>query len=198
MDPLLLGTASAFGLAAATGLNSTLPLLLVGLAARFGLISLVAPYDALTSPVALIGLAVLAIVEIAADKVPGVDTVLHFIQGPVTLAAGAILFASQQSLVQDVSPGLAIVVGLLTAGGIHSLRALARPVVNVATVGIGGPVLSTFEDAGAVGLTILAVVAPLLAVAAAVIVVVVAARAVAQRLTAGRFGRPAASESEAR
>ena len=40
MDPLLLGTASAFGLAAAAGLNTTLPLLIVGLAARFGLLTL--------------------------------------------------------------------------------------------------------------------------------------------------------------
>ena len=73
MDPLLLGTASAFGLAAATGLNSTLPLLIVGLAARFGLLTLMAPYDAVSSDVALIGLGVLALGEIAADKVPGAD-----------------------------------------------------------------------------------------------------------------------------
>ena len=34
MDPLLLGTASAFGLAGAAGLNTTLPLLIVGLLAK--------------------------------------------------------------------------------------------------------------------------------------------------------------------
>lgn len=185
MDPLLLGTASAFGLAAATGLNSTLPLLLVGLAARFGLISLAAPYDAISSPVALIGLGVLAVAEVAADKIPGFDTVLHIVQGPVTLAAGAILFASQQSIVETVSPGLAIIVGLLTAGGIHGLRALARPVVNVATIGLGGPVLSSFEDVGAAGLTVLALLAPLASVVVAVLVTVFAARAVVRRF-AGR------------
>ena len=128
MDPLLLGTASAFGLAAATGLNASLPLLLVGLAARFGLITLVSPYDALGSTTALIGLAVIAVVEITADKIPGVDSIVHVLQGPVTLAAGAIIVASQQSMVQDVSPGLAILLGLFSAGGIHALRALARPV----------------------------------------------------------------------
>src|SRR6187200_2310273 len=100
MEPLLLGTASAFGLAAAAGLNTSLPLLLVGLAARFGLLTLAAPYDALSSDVALIGLGIVVIVEIAADKIPGLDTVVQVVQGPVTLAAGAILFASQQSIVQ--------------------------------------------------------------------------------------------------
>jgi hypothetical protein len=191
MDPLLLGTASAFGLAAATGLNASLPLLLVGLAARFGLITLVAPYDALGSLTALIGLGVLAVIEIAADKVPGVDSVLHIVQGPVTLAAGAVIFASQNSMIQDISPGLAIVVGVLSAGGIHTLRALARPVVNAATIGLGGPVVSAGEDVSAVGLTILALAAPVLAIVLLVVIVFFAARFAARRVNGWR--RPLAS-----
>ena len=183
MDPLLLGTASAFGLAAATGLNSTLPLLIVGLAARFGLLTLVAPYDAVASDVALIGLGILALGEIAADKIPGADTIVHLIQGPLTMAAGAILFASQSSMIQDVSPGLAILVGLLTAGGVHTLRAIVRPVVTIATMGLGGPVVSTAEDVGAVGLTVTALVAPILAVGA-----LIAMLAIGGRLAVRRFG----------
>jgi len=183
MDPLLLGTASAFGLAAATGLNSTLPLLIVGLAARFGLLTLVAPYDAVASDIALIGLGVLALGEIAADKIPGADTIVHVIQGPLTMAAGAILFASQNSMIQDVSPGLAILVGLLTAGGVHTLRAIVRPVVTIATMGLGGPVVSTAEDVGAVGLTVTALVAPILAVGA-----LIAMLAIGGRLAVRRFG----------
>ena len=186
MDPLLLGTASAFGLAAATGLNSTLPLLIVGLAARFGLLALAAPFDAIASDVALIGLGVLAVGEIAADKIPGADTIVHIIQGPVTLAAGSILFASQNSLIQDVSPGLAILVGLLTAGGVHSLRAAVRPVVTMTTLGLGGPVVSAAEDAGALGLTLMAIVAPVIAIVALLVIVVIAGRMVAQRFLARR------------
>jgi hypothetical protein len=188
MDPLLLGTASAFGLAAATGLNASLPLLLVGLAARFGLITLVAPYDALGSLTALIGLAILSLVEIAADKIPGVDSVVHVVQGPVTLAAGAIIFASQHSMVQDVSPGLAIVLGVMSAGGIHTLRALARPVVNAATIGLGGPVVSVGEDVSAAGLTVLALVAPILAIVLLAAIVFFAGRIAARRIVA--WSRP--------
>lgn len=181
MDPLLLGTASAFGLAAAAGLNTSLPLLIVGLAARFGLLTLATPYDALASDVALIGLGVLAAGEIAADKVPGADTLVQVLQGPVTLAAGAILFASQQSIVEDVSPGLALLVGLLTAGGVHTLRAMIRPVVNLGTLGLGGPVASTVEDVGAVGLTVLALAAPVLAVLGVVLVLALAGHALLRR-----------------
>ncbi|SRR6266536_3005382 len=173
MDPLLLGTASAFGLSAAAGLNTSLPLFIVGLAARFGLLSLTSPYDVLASDIALVGLGILAILEFGADKVPALDTAVHVLQGPVTLAAGAILFASQQSIVHDVSPGLALVAGLLTAGSIHGVRTVARPVVNVATVGLGGPVASTVEDAGALTLTGLAILAPLAAVVAVVVVLAI-------------------------
>jgi hypothetical protein len=174
MDPLLLGTASAFGLSAAAGLNTSLPLLIVGLAARFGLLSLTSPYDMLASDVALVGLGIIAIIEFGADKVPALDTAVHVLQGPVALAAGAILFASQQSIVHDMSPGLALVAGLLTAGSIHGVRAVTRPVVNVATAGLGGPVASTVEDAGALTLTGLAILAPLAAVVAVVFVLGIA------------------------
>ena len=186
MDPLLLGTASAFGLAAATGLNSTLPLLIVGLAARFGLLTLAAPFDAVASDVALIGLGVLALGEIAADKIPGADSIVHMIQAPLALAAGAILFASQNSMIQEVSPGLAVLVGLLTAGGVHGLRALARPVVTVATMGLGGPVVSTAEDVGSVGLTIMALAAPILAVVALIGLLAFGGRMVLRRLGTSR------------
>ncbi len=186
MDPLLLGTASAFGLAAASGLNATLPLLIVGMLARIGLLTLAAPFDALASDIALGGLAVLAVGEIAADKIPGADSVVQVIQTPLTLGAGAILFASQNSMIESLSPGLAILVGLLTAGGIHTLRALARPVINVATMGIGGPVASIVEDIGAVGLTLLALLAPILAVVGLVVLVALGGRLAARRLVQRR------------
>ena len=120
MDPHLLGISAAFGLAAAAGLNTTLPLLLVGILYRAGALTLAAPFDALGSDIALAGLTVLAVLELASDKVPGLDSVVHSIQWPLTLTAGAILFASQQSVITDVAPGLAVLVGVLTAGSVHA------------------------------------------------------------------------------
>jgi hypothetical protein len=193
MDPLLLGTASAFGLAASAGLNTSLPLLMVGLAARFGLLTLGSPYDALASDVALIGLGILAFVEIAADKIPGLDSVVHLLQGPVALAAGAILFASQQSIVQDVSPGLALLIGLGTAGGVQALRAVVRPAINLGTMGLGGPIVSVVEDVGAFSLAGLAIVAPILGILALVVVLVLLARLVTKSVDARRRRAPLAS-----
>jgi Domain of unknown function (DUF4126) len=163
MDPLLLGTASAFGLAASAGLNTTLPLLIVGLLARFGLITLGAPFDALAGDVALGGLAVLAVLELVGDKVPGADSVVQLLQWPLAAAAGAILFASQTSVVSWVSPQLAILVGLLTAGAVHGLRTTLRPLVTTSTVGVLNPVQSFGEDVYAVALAGTAALFPVLA-----------------------------------
>lgn len=160
MDPQLLHLSAAFGLAAAAGLNTTLPLLLVGLCFRFGLLGLAAPYSALGSDVALVGLAVLAALEIGADKVPGLDSVAQAVQWPLTLTAGAILFASQASVVTDVAPGLAILVGVLTAGTIHGARAAVRPVLTAGTLGLGNSAASAGEDVLAAGLVATAVAAP--------------------------------------
>jgi hypothetical protein len=96
------------------------------------------------------------------------------------------LFASQNSIVQDVSPGLAILVGLLTAGGVHSLRAVARPVVTVATMGLGGPVVSAAEDVSSVGLTLMALIAPVVGIVVLAGLVAFGARLAARRLAARR------------
>ena len=175
MDPRLLGIASAFGMASAAGLNTTLPLLLVGLLHRAGALTLAAPFDALGSDLALAGLGTLALLEFGADKVPGLDTVTHALQWPLTLTAGAVLFASQASVITDVSPGLAILVGVLTAGGVHAARAAARPAFTASTLGLANPVASLAEDVLASGLVLLAVLVPLLVPLALVVVAVGAA-----------------------
>ena len=166
MDMSLLSIAGAFGLAASAGLNTTLPLLVIGLLARGGLLALGAPFDALGSDVAIVGLGLLALIELVGDKVPVVDSVVHAIQWPLAATAGAILFASQTSSVTWVHPGLAIVVGVLTAGGVHALRSAVRPAVTTMTLGAGNAVVSLVEDVVAVGLVLLSVLAPLLALLA--------------------------------
>jgi len=193
VDPLLLGTAAAFGLAASAGLNTTLPLLIVGVLARAGLLSLGAPFDALSSDVALVGLLLLAALEISADKIPGFDSVAQSIQLPLAAAAGAILFASQTSVVTSVSPGLAILVGLLTAGTVHGLRTAFRPAVTASTFGVGNPAVSLFEDVVAVGLVVTSILSPVLAAALALIVlasmVIVASWVVRRGISLSRWAR---------
>ncbi len=159
----MLGLLGAFGLAAATGLNAYLPLLIVGLLARYtSLITLEAPWSALTSPVVLAVVGVLLVIEFTVDKIPAVDTVNDVIQTVFRPAAGAILFAASGNIISNVSPVLAMICGLLIAGGVHTAKAAARPAVTAGTAGLGNPVVSLAEDAVSGVTTVVAVVAPVL------------------------------------
>ena len=92
---LLTGIFTAFGLSASAGLNAYIPLLLVGLLARYtDLINLSKPWDTLASPWIILMLCLLVIVEMVADKVPAVNHVNDLIQTLIRPAAGAIAFAA--------------------------------------------------------------------------------------------------------
>src|SRR5688572_30672347 len=162
MDPALLGTASAFGLAASAGLNTTLPLLCIGLLARFGLIQLVSPFDALSSPLALGVLAVLALAEFVGDKVPAVDSIVHALQWPPAAAAG-----------------------------VHGARTAARPIVTGTTLGTGNTAVSLAEDGYALTLAGTAALAPALGLLLLVLLVAAIAVAIAFVIRGGRHLRGA-------
>jgi len=155
---------SAFGLSSAAGLNAYLPLLIVGLLARYtDLITLQSPWDVLTNPWVLGVLGVLLIIEMTADKIPAVDTVNDAIQTFIRPAAGAVLFASNSNVISDMSPVLAMALGLLAAGGLHAVKATARPMVTATTAGVGNPIISIIEDVISAVMTLTAIILPVIA-----------------------------------
>ena len=155
---------SAFGLSSSAGLNAYLPLLIVGLLARFtNLLTLKEPWDTLSNPWMLGILTVLLVVEMVADKIPAVDTVNDAIQTFVRPAAGAILFASNGNVISDMSPVLAMALGLFAAGSLHAVKTTARPVVTATTAGMGNPVVSVLEDIAAATMALAAIILPTLA-----------------------------------
>ncbi len=161
---------SAFGLSAATGLNAYLPLLIVGLLARFtDLITLSTPWDTLQNPWVLGVLGVLLVIEMTVDKIPAADTVNDVIQTVVRPAAGAVLFAASSNTVTNVSPALALICGLMVAGGVHAVKATARPIITASTMGVANPVVSVAEDVVSGTTTVLSVMLP--AVAAVLVLV---------------------------
>lgn len=153
---------TGIALAAPAGLNAYIPLLAVGLSQRFGWISLDSPYSILGDWWMLGVLAGLFVIEFVADKIPAVDTVNDGIQTVIRPAAGGLL-AVAASGAADVPPTVLVVVGVLLAGSVHAAKASARPAINATTGGVGAPVASTAEDAGSVVLSVLAMLAPVLA-----------------------------------
>jgi hypothetical protein len=155
---------SAFGLSASAGLNAYIPLLIVSLVAKFtSLIRLSEPWDALTSWWVIGLLVFLSIVEFFADKIPAVNHINDAIQTFIRPAAGAILFAASTQAITQVHPVLALALGLLISGGVHTAKSVAvRPAVTAATGGAGNLPVSVLEDVLSTVLSILSIVVPVL------------------------------------
>ncbi|WFE31843.1 DUF4126 domain-containing protein [Micromonospora sp. WMMD975] len=167
------------GLAASAGLNAYIPLMLMGLLARYtDLIELPSGWQWLGNGWVLLILTVLLAVEVVADKVPVVDHVNDVVQTVVRPTAGGLAFGAgsgaETVTVSDpdtffsTHQWVPVVVGVLIALGVHLLKAAARPVVNAATAGFGAPVASTAEDATSVVMSVAAILLPVLVLVFAV------------------------------
>lgn len=161
------------GLAASAGLNAYIPLLTMGLLARYtDLMQLPAGWQWLGNGWVMAILALLLAVEFVADKVPVVDHVNDVVQTFVRPTAGGLAFGagSSSETVTVSDPGqffssnqwVPIAAGVLIALGVHGVKAAARPVINATTAGFGAPVASTAEDATSVIVSVAAILLPVL------------------------------------
>ena len=179
---LLLSVALGIGLAAATGFRVFIPLLVAGLAARAGWVPLIDSFAWLQSTAALAALGTAAAVEILAFYIPGVDHLLDVIAGPLTVVAGVLVSAS---VMVDLPPEVRWPIAVIAGGGIAGITKATTAVIRAksaaVTGGLGNPVVSTVETAGAATVSIVAIIAPLLCLAGAIVVVVWAIRRLGRR-----------------
>jgi hypothetical protein len=170
------------GLAASAGLNAYIPLLTMGLLARFtDLIDLPTGWQWLANGWVIVILALLLAVEVVADKVPVVDHVNDMVQTVVRPTAGGLAFGagSSSETVTVTDPGsffgshqwVPIASGVVIAFVVHGFKAASRPVINASTAGIGAPVASTAEDFSSVVLSVLAILLPVLVLVALVVLI---------------------------
>jgi hypothetical protein len=163
---LALSVALGVGLAAATGFRLFLPLLVLSIAAYTGHASLNESFAWLATPAALLMLGTAAIVEIAAFYIPGVDNLLDTVATPGAVVAGTIVSAA---VMTDLPPMLKWTAAIIAGGGVagitQSLTAMLRAKSTVFTGGLGNSVVATAELGGASLVSILALAAPLAALA---------------------------------
>ncbi|MFI6388456.1 DUF4126 domain-containing protein [Nonomuraea sp. NPDC050547] len=168
----MFATLTGLGLSTAAGLNAYIPLLVVGVLANFtDRVKLPDGYAWLSNWGVLAVLAVLLLAEVVLDKIPAVDSVNDMIQTAVRPASGGVVFSATSAAAEldnstwlTENPWLSWVLGILVALAVHALKAAARPVVNVGTGGVGAPVMSTVEDAGSLGVSLVAIFIPLLVI----------------------------------
>jgi len=159
--PALLG----LGLASATGLRTFLPLLMLAVAARFGLfgITLNEQMSWLGSLPAIAALTVAAVAEFAGDKIPVVDHGLNVLGAFTRPIAGAIAAMSVFAGLDPTTAAVAgIIVGAPTAFAFNAAQGGARLTSTATTGGVANPVLSFIEDLLSVFTVVLAFLAPVL------------------------------------
>jgi uncharacterized protein DUF4126 len=169
----VLETLTGIGLATSAGLNAYIPLLMIAILDRYTTVITLPPgWDWLANGWMIGILTVLLIIEMVADKIPVVDHINDVIQTVVRPTAGGLAFGATSSAttltVRD--PGsffsthqwVPFVSGMIISFIVHSMKAVARPAVNLSTAGLGAPVASTAEDIFSTVMSFFAIVFPFL------------------------------------
>jgi hypothetical protein len=164
MDSLItLGRTLGFSFAAGVNLYATVAIL--GLASRYGWVTLPPQYAVFDNNWIIGAALVMYVIEFFADKIPWLDTAWDAVHTFIRPVGGALIAVATLG---HASPAMTTLVGLLggaVAASSHVSKAGTRAVANTSPEPFSNWILSLSEDAFVVGLGLLALKYPLLALA---------------------------------
>jgi len=169
----ILGLCIGIGLSAACGFRVFVPLLVMSLASIMGWFEPMQGFEWLSMPSVCIALAIATVCEIAAYYIPWVDNALDTIATPAAMVAGTLTTMAVSS--GEMSQ-FAIIVGGGTAGAVQMSTVAVRGVSTATTGGVANPLVSTVEWVGAVLLSVLSLLVPVLVVIVGIILAIWAVR----------------------
>jgi hypothetical protein len=165
-----LGRTLGFSLAAGVNLYATVAVL--GLASRYGWVTLPEQFRVFDNSW-IIGVAgVLYVIEFVADKIPWVDSIWDSIHTVIRPVGGALIAVAALGEASPVIMGLIALLGGSVAAGSHMTKAGARVAVNTSPEPFTNWFLSLAEDAFVIGLSLLTLKFPLLALVVSLAIVV--------------------------
>lgn len=174
----ILSLCIGIGLSAACGFRVFVPLLVMSVASLMGWFEPMKGFEWLAIPSVCIGLAVATICEIGAYYIPWVDNALDTIATPAAMVAGTLttMAVSTGEMSQFASWAAAIIVGGGTATAVQMGTVAVRGVSTATTGGIANPLVSTGEWIGAIVVSVLSLIVPVLVVIVGIILMVLAVR----------------------
>ena len=169
MDLLVtLGRTLGFSLAAGVNLYATVALL--GLASRYGWVSLPEQFQVFNNPWVIGFAGVLFAVEFFADKIPWVDTMWDTVHTFVRPVGGALIAVAALGDASPATEGLVALLGGTVAAGSHLTKAGTRVAANASPEPFSNWALSLAEDAFVVALGFVTLKYPLMALAISALV----------------------------
>jgi hypothetical protein len=189
MDLITLGRTLGFSFAAGVNLYATVAIL--GLASRYGWVSLPPQFQAFNNDI-IIGAAVaMYLIEFFADKIPYVDSLWDVIHTAIRPVGGALIAVTTLGDASPTVEGLVALLGGTVAAGSHLTKTSTRAAANASPEPFSNWILSIGEDLFVVGLGFLALKYPVaaLAVAAVLLILIVVFAAVIIRKVRSWFRR---------
>ena len=161
------------GLAACCGFRIFVPLLIASAATKLGIVGTMSGFEWISGWPALAGLSVATAVELGAYYIPWLDNALDTIATPLSIAAGTLLSTSFLDIDTPILQwGLGLMLGGSSAGIVQAGTSLLRLGSTATTGGLGNPVVATGENIASLGLSILTVLLPLVAIIVVGVVVI--------------------------
>lgn len=152
------------GLAASCGFRVFVPMLVMSVAVRAGLLELTEGWRWIGSWPALISFSVAAIAEVSGFYIPIVAHLLDALATPAAVVAGTIATAA---CVAEMHPlvqwSAAIIAGGGIAAAVHAATATVRAGATATTAGLASWIIATLELVTSFCLSVLAIVVPILA-----------------------------------
>ena len=170
---LLMTLGRTLGFSAAAGINLYATVAILGLASRYGWVTLPPQFKVFDNDVIIIVALVMYVVEFLADKIPWVDSVWDLIHTVIRPVGGALIAVAALGQASPTVEGLVALLGGTVAAGTHLTKAGTRVMVNASPEPFSNWALSLLEDVFVVGLGLLTLKYPLLALGVAVVLLVV-------------------------
>jgi hypothetical protein len=186
-----LGRTLGFSFAAGVNLYATVALL--GLASRYGFVSLPEQYRAFDNDW-IIGAAVaMYVIEFFADKIPYFDSLWDAVHTVIRPVGGALIAVTTLGDASPTTEALVMLLGGAVATSSHLTKTSTRAVANTSPEPFSNWFLSLGEDIFVVGLGFLALKYPLVALTVAIVLLVLITvfAAVIIRTARGWFSRHA-------
>ena len=189
MDLITLGRTLGFSFAAGVNLYATVAIL--GLASRYGWVSLPPQFQAFNSDIVIGVAVVMYLIEFFADKIPYVDSLWDVIHTAVRPIGGALIAVTTLGEASPTVEALIAILGGTVAAGSHLTKTSTRAAANASPEPFSNWLLSIGEDIFVVGLGFLALKYPIaaLVVAGTLLVLIVLFAAVIIRKVRSWFRR---------
>ena len=193
MDLITLGRTLGFSFAAGVNLYATVAIL--GLASRYGWVSLPSQFQAFNSDIVIGAAVVMYLIEFFADKIPYFDSLWDAIHTAIRPIGGALIAVTTLGEASPTVEGLVALLGGTVAAGSHLTKTSTRAAANASPEPFSNWFLSIGEDLFVVGLGFLALKYPVaaLVVAGSLLILIVVFAAVIIRKVRAWFRRRASA-----